>query len=94
MRSYLVSKPPSQLDPSWINLSLSNFTSLDPKSEEVVALLYITHKREIGVIFKPTPVKSQDRNFEGIIGNMFLKKHPCFIKIDAEEVSSCYVIQD
>jgi hypothetical protein len=95
MRSYLISKPPSQLNPSWIDWSLGNFITLDPESEQVVALLYITRKREIGIIFKSIPVENQDRNFEGIIGHVLSNKStPVFLKLNANEVGLCYAIQD
>ena len=94
MRSYLTSKPPSQLDPSWFNWSLDDFIKINPKSNKIAALLYVTRKREIGIIYKPTPIMKQDGTLEGIIGNMFSKKcTPAFFKIDGDEIGSCYAIQ-
>jgi hypothetical protein len=55
--TYLTLKPPFKIDPNWITWSLNNFANLDPHSESVAALIYVTPKRDIGVIFKPTPVK-------------------------------------
>jgi hypothetical protein len=72
--TYLTSKPPSKIDPNWITWSLNNFANLDPHSKSVAALIYITRKRVIGMIFKPAPVKDQDGKLEGIIGNISNKK--------------------
>jgi hypothetical protein len=55
--TYLTLKPPSKIDPNWITWSLNDFTNLDPHSKSVAALIYVTRKRDIGVIFKPTPMK-------------------------------------
>jgi len=94
MRSYLASKPPSQIDPSWFNWSIDDFATIDPESNEIAALLYVTRKREIGIIYKPTPVTKQDGTLLGIVGNMFSEKcTPAFLKIDGDEVGSCYAIQ-
>jgi hypothetical protein len=40
-------------------------------SEQIVALLFINEKKEIGIIYRPTPVVSTDGKLVlGIIGNM------------------------
>jgi hypothetical protein len=64
------------INPNWITWSLSNFANLDPHSKSVAALIYVTRKRDIGVIFKPTPVKDQGSKLKGIIGNICNKKVP------------------
>jgi hypothetical protein len=90
----LTSKPSSQLDSSWYNWSLGDFIKIDPESNEIAALLYFTCKREIGIIYKPTPIVKKDGTLEGIIGNMFSKKcTPAFFKIDGDKAGSCYAIQ-
>jgi hypothetical protein len=92
--TFLTSKPPSKIDPNWIIWSLNNFANLDPHSESVAALIYVTRKWDIRVIFKPTPVKDQDGKLKGIIGNIFNKKSaPAFTKIDGDKISSCFTIQ-
>jgi hypothetical protein len=94
MQDYLTSKPPSQFDSSWFNWSLGDFIKIDPESNKIAALLYITCKREIGIIYKPTPIVKKDGTLEGIIGNMFSEKcAPAFFKIDGDEIGSCYAIQ-
>jgi hypothetical protein len=55
---------------------LSNFTTLNYKSEEVAALLHVTCRREVGIIFKLAPVKNQGGNFKGIIDIMPFKLMP------------------
>jgi hypothetical protein len=94
MRSYLTSKPPSQVDSSWFTWSLGDFTNINPKSDKIVALLYVTWKNKIGIIHKPTPIKKPDGTLVGIIGNMFSEKcTPAFFKIDGDEIGLCYAIQ-
>jgi hypothetical protein len=83
-----------QDDPNWITWSLNNFANLDLHSKSIAALIYVTRKRDIGVIFKPTPLKDQDGKLEGIIGNIFNQKSaPAFTKIDGDEIGSCFAIQ-
>jgi hypothetical protein len=94
MRSYLTSKPPSQVDTSWFTWSLEDFTNIDPESDKIEALLYITRKNKICIIYKPTPIKKPDGTLVGIIGNMFSKKcTPAFFKIDGDKIGLCYAIQ-
>jgi hypothetical protein len=94
MRSYLTSKPPSQVDSSWFTWSLGDFTNIDPESDEIAALLYVTRKNKIGVIYKPTPIKKSDGTLIGIIGNMFSEKcTPAFFNINGDKIGLCYAIQ-
>jgi hypothetical protein len=92
MRSYLSSKPPSQLDPSWFTWTLENFINIDPEFNKTAALLYFTWKREIGIIYKPTPVKGP---LTGSLVTCSAKKcTPAFFKINGDKVGSCYAIQN
>jgi hypothetical protein len=94
MWSYLTSKPPSQVNSSWFTWSLGDFTNIDPESDKIAALLYVTQKNKIGIIYKPTPIKKPDGTLIGIIGNVFSKKcTPAFFKIDGDEIGPCYAIQ-
>ncbi len=93
--TYLTLKPPSKIDPNWITWSLNDFANLDPHSKSVAALMiYVTRKRDIGMIFKPTPVKDWDSKLQGIIGNIFNKiSAPALMKINGDEIGSCFAIQ-
>jgi hypothetical protein len=92
--TYLTPKPPSQIDTNWITWSLNDFANLDPHSKSVTALIYVTREGDIGMIFKPTPVKDQDGKLKGIVGNIFNKKSaPAFTKISSDDISSCFAIQ-
>jgi hypothetical protein len=94
MRSYLTSKHPSQVDSSWFTWSLGDFTNINPKSNKIAALLYVTRKNKIGVIYKPTPIKKPDGTLVGIISNMFSEKYtPAFFIIDGDKIGLCYAIQ-
>ncbi len=85
MWSYLTSTPPSQVDSSWFAWSLGDFTNNNLESDKIAALLYITRKNEIGIIYKPTPIKKPDGTLVGIIGNMFSEKcTPAFFKINGD----------
>ena len=54
MVKYTASKIPSVIDPEWIFWSKNEFRQgLAPK--QVSSLLFITRKKEICVIYKPTP---------------------------------------
>ncbi len=90
----LTSKPPFEIDPNWITWSLNCFANPDPHSKLVTALIYVTCKRDISMIFKPTPMKDWDGKLKGIIGNIFNKKSaPAFTKIDGDKIGSCFAIQ-
>jgi hypothetical protein len=82
MRSYLVSKPPSKIDPVWLNWTAEDFKRLDPESNQIAALVYITQRKNVCAIYKPTPIKNDDGTLSGIIGNMLDEiTTPAFIKI-------------
>ena len=74
MRSYLVSKPPSIVEPVWLNWMAKDYKSLDPELNQIAALVYITQKKNVCTIYKPMPVKNDDGTLSGIIGNMLNEK--------------------
>ncbi len=59
---------------SWARLDFLVYPQLQDhqsNSEQIVALLFINEKKEIGIIYRPTPVVSTDGKLVlGIIGNM------------------------
>ncbi len=56
-------------------------------------LLFITRKKEICLLYKPTPIKIKGK-FAGLIGNLFDEgSNPAIITIDADEVGSCFAVQ-
>jgi hypothetical protein len=91
---YTVSKPPSVINPKWIFWSKNEFgQGIAPK--QVSSLLFITRKKEICVLYKPTPVFNDRNELNAIIGNMFDESSsPAFFKINKDEISSCYAIRD
>jgi hypothetical protein len=71
MRNCINSKPPSAVDPGWLYWSTPEFKKTNPDSDRVAAFLFVLRKKEIGVLYKPTPVLDTDKNkLLGIIGNM------------------------
>ena len=87
-------KPTFTVDPDWIYWTQSHFTSIAPDSQQISALLFITRKKEIQILFKPTPVVTSEGKLEGIIGNMFDEgSTPAIIRIDGEDIGSCTMIQ-
>ncbi len=51
---YTVSKPPSVINPEWIFWSKNEFgQGIAP--EQISSLLFVTRKKEICVLYKPTP---------------------------------------
>ncbi len=93
MQSYLVSKPPSTVEPAWLNWTAKDYKSLDPESNQIATLVYITQKKNVCTIYKSMPVKNDDGTLSGIIGNMLDEKTtPTFIKIEGEDIGSCCII--
>ena len=85
----------SFVDSEWIYWSTSDFTKIDPDSNQIVALLYLTRKKEISILFKPTPILNHEAKLLGILGNLLNKAStPVITKIDANEVGSCFTIQN
>jgi hypothetical protein len=76
MWSYLVSKPPLKINSDWISWLAKDFENLNPESNQIAALVFVTQKLNICTIYKPTPIKNDDGSFSGIIGNMLDKKAP------------------
>jgi len=59
------------VDPGWLYWTTPDFKKINPDSDQVAALLYVMRKKEIGILYKPTPVLDADREkLLGIIGNM------------------------
>ena len=46
MQHFTISKPPSTIDPNWINWLTEDFANLEPNSNQVSSLLFITRKKE------------------------------------------------
>ena len=94
MCSYSHSKPMLTIDANWlISWMVKNFANID--ENQVAALLFVTRMKDVGLIFKPTPVKMDDGTLIGLIGNMFDEKStPAFIKIEGDKIGSCYVLQE
>jgi hypothetical protein len=93
MVRYTVLKPPSAINPKWIFWSKNEFGSLAPK--QVSSILFITRKKEICVIYKPTPILDERNELTAIIGNMFDESSsPAFFKIDKDDIGSHYAIRD
>jgi hypothetical protein len=90
---YTASNPQSVVDPSWIFWPRNEFAChLAP--EQVSSLLFITCKKEICVIYQPTPVFNERNELIAIIGNMFNESSsPAFFKIDKDNIGSCYAIR-
>ncbi len=67
--------------------------SINP--EQISSLLFIIRKKEIRVIYKPTPVFNGKGKLSAIIGNIFDKgSTPTFFRIDNDKVGSCYAIRE
>jgi hypothetical protein len=93
MRSYSSSKPPSTINPAWIFWSSADSEKISTKSNEIAALLFATKKKEICLLYKPTPIKV-DGIFVGIMGNLFDEgSTPAIVVIEADEVGSCFAVQ-
>ena len=92
MVRYTVSKPPSAVNPKWIFWSKSDFKR-GITSDKVSSVVFITCKKEVFVIYKPTPITNERDELIFIIGNMFDESSsPAFFKIDQDKIGSCYAI--
>jgi hypothetical protein len=60
MRSYIHLKSPSTVDPEWVYWLTAKFARIDLDSDQIAALLFITRKKKIGVVYKPMPVKDNE----------------------------------
>ncbi len=94
MRNYINLKPPLAVNPGWLCWTTPEFKKTNPDSDQVAAFLFVLRKKEIGVLYKPTPVLDADKNkLLGIIGNMLEKgSTPAIIKIEGGEIGSCFTI--
>jgi hypothetical protein len=91
MRSYTSSKPPSLVNPGWIYWSAKDLEN--PNSNQIAAFLFVTRKKEVCLLYKPTPIIN-DGKFVGFIGNMFDEgSTPAIITIDGDEVGSCFAVE-
>jgi hypothetical protein len=73
-----------------------DFAGLNSESNQVAALLFISRKKEVCIVYKPMPVKNAEGKLLGIIGNLYDKgSTPAIIviKIHGDEVGSCFAIQ-
>jgi hypothetical protein len=70
MKLYTNSKPLSKVNHDWIYWSRPDFKTTKPDSKQIAALLFITRKKEIEIIYRPTPVIDDGGNLLGIIRNM------------------------
>ena len=91
MVRYTLSKPPSAVNPEWIFWSKNDYQRY-LASDEASSVLFVTSKKEIALIYMPTPVIDKDE-FECLLGNMFDESSsPAFFKIDSDEIGSCCAI--
>ncbi len=95
MRNYINLKSPLAVDPGWLYWSTPELKKTNPDSNQVATFLIVSRKKEIGVLYKPTPVLDADKNkLLGIIGNMLDEgSTPSIIKIEGGEIGSCFTIQ-
>jgi hypothetical protein len=95
MQNYIYSKPPSAINQGWFYWTTPDFKKINPDSDQVAALIFITRKKEIGIIYKPTPVlDAEKKKLLGIIGNMLEEgSTPAIIKIDGGKIGLCFTIQ-
>jgi hypothetical protein len=95
MRLYIISKPPLVVDCKWIHWSTADYKSIDPDSNSIAALIFITRRKEIEIIYKPTPVVDDKGKLLAILGNMLDNgSTPAIIKVNGDEVGSCFTIQN
>jgi hypothetical protein len=95
MRNYINLKPSSAVDPGWLYWTTPEFKKNNPDSDQLATLLFVTRKKEIGILYKPTPVLDADKKkLLGIIGIMLEEgSTPAIIKIDGGEIGLCFTIQ-
>ena len=83
MRNYINSKPPSAVDPGWLYWTTPEFKKNNPDSDQVATLLFVMRKKEIGILYKPTPILDADKKkLLAIISNMLKEgSTPAIIKL-------------
>jgi hypothetical protein len=71
------------VDPGWLYWPMPEFKKTYPDLDQVAAFLFVSRKKEIGVLYKPTLILDADKNkLLGIIGNMLEEgSTPAIIKI-------------
>ena len=93
MWSYISFKPLLIVDPKWIYWSRGNFAGIDPHVDQIAALLFLTRKKQVALLFKPTPILNNEGKLLGILGNLLDEGSvPIVTKIDVNEVGSCFTI--
>ncbi len=76
-------------------MSRGNFAGIDPHLDQIATLLILTRKKQVALLFKPTPILNSKGNLLGILGNLLDKgSMPVVAKIDFNEVGSCFTIQN
>jgi hypothetical protein len=79
------------VNPGWIYWSAKDLKN--PDSNQIAAFLFATRKKEVCLLYKPTPF-IYDGKFTGFIGNMFNEgSTPAIITIDGDEVGSCFAVK-
>jgi hypothetical protein len=64
-------------------------------SDESPPCFFVTRKKEIKIVYRPTPVIDDGGNFLGIIRNMLNDGSiPAIIKVDGNNIGSCFTIQN
>jgi hypothetical protein len=72
----------------------SHFKDIKSDSNRIAALLFIKRKKEIEILYKPTPIADDKGNLQGIMGNMFNKgSTPVIVTIDGDNIGLCTTIQ-
>jgi hypothetical protein len=83
------------VDREWIHWSTADYKSIDPDSNSIAALIFITRRKEIKIIYKPTPVVDDKGKLLAILGNMLDNgSTPAIIKVNGDKVNSCFTIQN
>ena len=81
------------MDTDWIYWTTPHLKDIEQHSNQIAALLFITRKKEIEVLYKPTPIIDDKGNYQGIMGNMFDEgSTPAFVMIDGDNIGSCTTI--
>jgi hypothetical protein len=83
MRYYTSSKQHTAVNPDWISQSFNKTL----KDTNIASFVYITKRKNVGVIYKPTPILDDDGIIIGIIGNAYNEgSSPAIIKIHFDKI--------
>ena len=83
MRYYTSSKQHTIINPGWISQSFDETL----KDTNIASFVYITKRKNVGVIYKPTPILGDNGIIIGIIGNANNEgSSPAIIKIHFDEI--------